>query len=174
MSGSVHAAAPPARALVVGIGNPDRGDDGAGRLVARRLAGRLPPNVQVTEQGGDVLALLEMWSGFDTVVLIDAAATLANPGRVHRLEPASRPLPRELALGSTHAFGIAEAVELARSLGMLPARLVVYAVEGESFQIGASLSPSVAAAVEEVVERVVAEFDTAAQFGPLVEGRAHA
>jgi hypothetical protein len=36
-------------------------------------------------------------------------------------------LPPEFALSSTHAFGIVDAVCLARTLGLLPRRLFVYA-----------------------------------------------
>lgn len=47
--------------LLVGIGNPDRGDDGVGPLVARQLLGRVPPNVAIIERTGDALALIEDW-----------------------------------------------------------------------------------------------------------------
>ena len=81
----------------------------------------------------------------------------AEPGRIHRLDLAAGPLPGEVARSSTHAFGVAEAVELARSLGRLPRCLVAYLVEGENFAVGAPLSPVVAKAVDEVVERIVVE-----------------
>jgi hydrogenase maturation protease len=48
---------------------------------------------------------------------------------------------------STHALGVAEAIELARALGRLPARLEVYAIEGARFTAGAGLSPAVEQAV---------------------------
>ena len=40
------------RALVIGIGNLLRGDDGVGRFVAQRLAGRNIPGVRVLEHEG--------------------------------------------------------------------------------------------------------------------------
>ena len=58
---------------------------------------------------------------------------------------------------NSHALGVAETVELARSLGRLPRCLVAYLVEGERFTTGAPLSPAVAGAVEDVAERVVLE-----------------
>ena len=146
------------RPLVIGIGNPDRGDDGAGIAVARHLAGA--PGLRVIEKAGDTLALLDAWAGAERVFLVDAAAAEGMPGRVHRLDGAV-PLPRDLALGSTHAFGLAETVELARTLGALPARLVVYAIEGERFAPGAGLSPAVSAAAMAVAERIVAEAEAA-------------
>ncbi len=58
---------------------------------------------------------------------------------------------------STHSFGVAEAVELARALGRLPARIVVFGIEGRDFAQGEGLSPDVDAAVDEVVRRVTEE-----------------
>src|SRR3974390_844961 len=123
--------------LVVGVGNPDRGDDAVGPLVVRRLAGRVPPGVTLVERNGDVLALIDDWAGRDAVVLVDASAPGSMPGQVRRMKLAGDELPTDLAQASTHAFGVAEAVGLARALGMMPARVVVYAVEGENFAAGA-------------------------------------
>ena len=57
-------------------------------------------------------------------------------GTIHRLDASERELPAELFRASTHHVGLAEAVELARALGRLPARTVIYGIEGESFEIG--------------------------------------
>ena len=60
---------------------------------------------------------------------------------------------------STHGLGLAEAIELGRALGRLPARLVVYAIEGQGYATGAPLSPPVARAAEEVVGELRARFE---------------
>jgi len=143
--------------LVVGIGNPDRGDDGFGPAVARRLQARLPTGTRVAECHGDVLGLIDQWRSFAAVVAVDAAAPIDRPGRIHRYDLADAPLPAGLAACSTHAFGLADAVELARHLGRLPARCIAYIVEGERFDIAAPLSGAVAAAVEPVAQRILAE-----------------
>lgn len=145
------------RALVIGLGNPDRGDDAVGLHVARLVAALDLPDVVVEEALGDTLELLDRWAGPASVVLADAAAPIATPGRIHRLDPLAGPLPRDLALGSTHAFGLAEAVELARTLGLLPRRMTIYAIEASCFDPGAALSPAVAAAVAAVAARIAAE-----------------
>lgn len=147
------------RALVIGIGNPDRGDDSIGPLVTRRLVGRAPPDVTIIERAGDALALIEDWAGYETVILIDAAAPGATPGRIHRIDLLTTQLPADMPFASTHAFGVGNAVGLARTLGLLPRCLVVYAIEGVNFEPGAHLSPNIAAAVEEVVTQVIAELD---------------
>jgi hydrogenase maturation protease len=134
---------------VIGLGNPDRGDDGAGRAVARWLAGRLPPGVEILERGGEAADLLACLEGAAAVYLVDASALAGAPGRVRRFDAAAAPLPAQSFAFSTHGLGLAEAVELARALGSLPPRCVVYAIEGRDFAPGAPLSPAVAAAVAE-------------------------
>ena len=146
--------------LVIGVGNPDRGDDGLGPLVVRRLAEMELPGVTIIERSGDGLALIEDWGGYDAVVLIDAAAPVGVPGRIHRLDLAGEELPVEFSRASTHAFGVAEAVRLARTLGRLPARAIVYAVEAVNFDAGAGLSAEVAAAVPALLTHLAAELRT--------------
>jgi hydrogenase maturation protease len=144
-------------ALVAGIGNEDRGDDGFGPAVVRRLRGRVPSMVEIVERSGDLLALIEDWGGFPFAVIVDAMAPIGEPGRIHRVDLTKNPLPIRFAPRSSHAFGVAETVELARSLGRLPARLVAYLVEGEQFEPGEPLSPMVAHTVEEVSEQIMTE-----------------
>lgn len=150
--------------LVIGIGNPDCGDDGVGSAVARSLARRLT-EAEVIVRSGDMLALLEDWWGRDFVVLIDASAKGSHPGRVHRIDLAEGKLPRDALPSSTHALGAADVFALASTLDMCPGRIVVYTVEGASFAPGTGLSPAVADAVECVSERIVAEFAQARATG---------
>ena len=143
--------------LVVAIGNPDRGDDGFGPAVAQRLRGRVPPTVRILERSGDALALIEDWNSSPPVIIVDAMTPITKPGRVHRLDLTHSPLPVGCSPRSSHAFGVAETVELARSLGRLPQCLLAYVVEGEQFGTGAPLSLVVAEAVGDVADRIVSE-----------------
>jgi hydrogenase maturation protease len=128
-----------------------------GLLVARRLRAALPEEVAVLEQEGEPTGLIETWEGAEAAWLVDAASSGAPPGTVHRLEAGERPLPAELFRASTHHVGLAEAVELARALGRLPKRVIVYGIEGASFSAGDVLSPEVEAAAAQVVDAVKAE-----------------
>jgi hydrogenase maturation protease len=148
---------PAAKRLVVGIGNPDRGDDGIGLLIVRQLVGYVAPDVTVIERSGDALALIDDWAGHDAVILVDAAASGAAPGSIHRIDLLQDELAADLSLSSTHAFGVVDAIGLARALDKLPDRLIAYAVEGADFNPGASVSPEVAAAISAVVGRIAAE-----------------
>ena len=103
---------------------------------------------------GEPVGLIEDWTGADTVILVDAVSSGAVAGTVHRLDPLSEPIPAALSQGSTHAFGLAETIELARTLDRLPPRLTVYGIEGERFAAGQRLSPPVSAAVDAVREEL--------------------
>ncbi len=143
--------------IVLGVGNADRGDDAAGPAVARNLRSLLHPSIQIVEHGGEVTALIGQMEGAKRVFLIDACVSGARPGTIHRFDVSVAPLPA-VALGlSSHGFGVAAAVELARALGQLPRQCIIYAIEAASFEIGAPLSPSVAAGIVEVARRVLAE-----------------
>jgi hydrogenase maturation protease len=174
--------AAPRNVLVIGLGNPERGDDGVGPLVAKKLAALLPADVAVASPSGDVLNLITTWAGFDAVICIDAAAALSAPGRIHRFDLAASELPGELASISTHAsshasshsFGLAEAIGLARALQQAPRDIVIYAIEGASFAVGAPITPEVAAAAVEVTGRVAAEVGRLRRNSPTNEPRSSA
>jgi hydrogenase maturation protease len=142
--------------LIIGVGNEYRGDDAVGLIVARRLKERLAGSAIVIEQSGDGAALMEAWLGAETVIVIDAMMSGAAPGTVRRLDASARPIPKSYFRCSTHAFGVAEAIELARALGNFPQRLVVYGIEGKNFAAGVGLSAEVVKAAGETVRQALA------------------
>jgi len=143
----------PSLPLIIGIGNEYRCDDAAGLIVARRLKERLAGSFTVLEQSGDGAALMEAWQGAETVIIIDAVMSGAAPGTIHRFDASAQPLPKDAFRCSTHAFGVAEAIELSRALSELPQSLVVYGIEGKKFAAGVGLSSEVEKAVGEVARR---------------------
>ena len=143
--------------LVVGIGNPDCADDGIGALVVRDLRSHVPAGITLAARTGDVLDLIEDWVGYEAVILVDAATGNAEPGHIHRIDLLNDTLPASLARASTHAFGVGEAIGLARTLGLLPSRVIIYGIEGANFDPGAAMSPKVIEAARIVAGRVIAE-----------------
>lgn len=138
----------PCRRLIVGIGNPDRGDDGVGRLVARLLADMSLPDVAVIEHGGEAASLINAIEGSEMAVLVDACVSGAPVGTVHRIDAHREDLP-DMQFGlSTHDFGLSSAIALGRSLGILPPRCVIYAIEAGQFEPGERLSKEVCAAAD--------------------------
>ena len=140
--------------LVIGVGNRFRGDDGAGPATAERLGSK---EIEAIEYAGDGTQLMTLWEGVDRVVIVDAMRTRNAPGTVRRFDAVHERLDQGLFAQFSHEIGVAEGVELARTLGRLPARLSVYGIEGSRFELGETLSPEVARAVEETVRRITAE-----------------
>ena len=142
--------------VIIGIGNPSRGDDGAGRAVLARLRGRLGATATLIEHDGEVTGLLALLQGARHVTLIDACLSGAPPGTILRLD-AARPLSAAVRTHSTHGLGLGPAVEVARALHTLPPRCIVYLVEGAAFGLGVCLSAPVQAAVERLAARLLGE-----------------
>lgn len=148
--------------LVIGAGNDCRQDDGFGIAVARLLASRRLEGVEVLElsgEGGSILAALE---NREQVYLVDAVRSGGEPGELHRLDAVSETVPASFFHYSSHDFAVAEALEMARVLGRLPAVVVVYGVEGERFDHGIGLSAPVRAQVQEVADRIQGEITASA------------
>lgn len=136
---------------IIVCGNRERVDDGAGVRVGERLR---ELGMEVDVQSGEALSLIEAWVGHDDVVLVDSVMTGSPPGTVHIWEnPPGLPSLRSPA--SSHGFGVAEAIELARALGRLPRRLHIFGIEGEDFRLGQNLSPRQQSAVNQVVRLIV-------------------
>lgn len=145
------------KVLCIGVGNELRGDDVVGRLAVRLLRYQPLPDTTFIEATGEGAALMEAWAGADTVFLIDAVSAGQPSGTIYRFLAHSQSLPAQFFSYSTHAFSVAEAVEMARVLGQLPAHFVIYGIEGENFEAGASITPSVEKAVHEVIRQISAE-----------------
>ncbi len=162
--------------LVVGLGSAGRGDDAVGPIVASGVAGLGLPCVDVIAHA-DPTGLIETWSAYTAVVVVDAVRTGKAPGTVLVLEAgaevgvlAEHDWNRS-GRGGTQVLGLASAIELGRALGMVPERLVLVGVEAERTDPGAGMSPRVLAAldrVQEVVVRLVAQPAPAAPAPPAV------
>lgn len=142
------------KTLLIGIGNEYRRDDAVGLIVARRVQKKALTTITVREASGDGAALIEAWKETQTVILVDAVGSGAEVGTIHRIEAHQQSLPTKFFHYSTHAFSVAEAIELARALNQLPPRLIVYGIEGKNFAAGVGLSPEVNEAAQKVVDGV--------------------
>jgi hydrogenase maturation protease len=126
------------------------------------VAGRLrAAGARVLDCADDPTRLLGLWDGLDAVVVVDAVRSGAPAGTLHRLDAGDGPLPRDLGLASTHAMGIADALELGRALGRAPRRVVVLGIEGASFGMGEEMTPAVAAELDGLVASVLRELEGA-------------
>jgi hydrogenase maturation protease len=151
------------RTLVIGVGNDYARDDAAGLLVARTLRERVRNDMTVVECTGDGVSIMEAWKDVGAAIVIDAVHSGAEVGTIYRFDARQTPLPARPFRGSTHAFGLYEAVELGRSLNQLPPRLIVYGIEGQNFTVGSEVSAAVLRAVGEVAQSVLHDVEAPQQ-----------
>ncbi|HET8657731.1 MAG TPA: hydrogenase maturation protease [Micromonosporaceae bacterium] len=153
--------------IVIGVGNPYRRDDGVGPAVVELLREQGVPGAFLATSLGETDQLIDLWDGTSLAIVVDAVrAVPAHPGRVHRLAVPRGGGERARA-ASSHGIDLGEAVELARELGRLPERLVLYAVEVDDLGHGVGLTPAVRHAAQRLAEdiAVVARATEQAQAG---------
>jgi hydrogenase maturation protease len=141
---------------VIGVGNPYRRDDGAGPAVIAGLRRHRLPTVELAECDGEPTRLIDLWSGADLALVVDAVRSGAPPGTIHRRSLRHPSLGRAGGAAS-HAVDLGDAVALAAALDRLPARMLLYLVEAEDTSTGVGLTPAVGAAVAELVEEIAEE-----------------
>lgn len=130
--------------LVIGVGNADCGDDAVGSGLIDELDRSGIGTVETVRSTGEPSQLIELFDGRPAVFLIDAVEVIKTPGRIHRFDVSDRELPAEFIQPySTHGMGVHQAIELARAIGSLPPKSIVYAVEGVRFEPGATMTPKV-------------------------------
>jgi hydrogenase maturation protease len=148
------------KTVIVGCGNPVRGDDGVGPRLIRYLWERgLPPHVKLVDGGTSGIDVIFHMESADEVVIIDACYTGEKPGTVFRV-PAEdvEELPsREEA--NLHSIKWYHAIALAKHLlnGKYPKSISVYLIEGKNFGIGETLSEEVENAMKELAEYIMKE-----------------
>ncbi|OBF47175.1 peptidase M52 [Mycobacterium sp. 852002-50816_SCH5313054-b] len=142
-------------AVVIGLGNRYRRDDGVGIVVADQLD-RLGLNgVRVVTDIMEPMSLLEAWSGAGLAVVIDGAVGRPPaPGRVRRCALSDVTAGDRL---SSHGIDLVRTHALGDALGRVPGELVLLTVEVADTGHGAGLTPPVARAVAEVVNMALAE-----------------
>lgn len=151
---------PAARVLVIGIGNPLRGDDGVGGRVIAELRDRraahaagLPARVEIVEAYAPGPELLPWLDGAAGAVIVDATLAAGAPGTVTvwRDDEAVGGRGRQ---GDRGVDDLLTAARLARSL---PPAVSLVGVEAESLEPGLALSPVVEAALPAAVAATIAE-----------------
>ena len=148
--------------LVLGLGNDLMGDDGVGPELVRALGEdpRLPPDVEVSCGGTDLLGCLPLLRGRTRIVLVDAAEG-ARAGEVIELdawgEAASAPAGEAPGAGGAHSLSVPASLAVLRcaepELAATELRLVALTVQ--SVAAGAGLSPELRRRVPALVDHVL-------------------
>lgn len=143
-----------AKILIIGIGNRYRGDDGLGCFIADELKKQVTHDVEVIEHNGDPASLIDLWQGRSQVILIDAISSGTEIGTIHDFDLHQQALPDTFRNYSTHALGVAEAVELARALGKLPSH-IIFGIEAENFKADTHQSTQLQQAMKALQDKVL-------------------
>jgi hydrogenase maturation protease len=144
--------------LVIGVGNPLRGDDGVGVRVAEVLAEpTLPQDVTVVDGGTQGLGLASLMGGHRRVILVDAVDMGQEPGSFARFTPEEARLLGDAARLSIHGAGLRDALLLAQALGMLPEEVVIFGVQPARIEWEDALSPEVEAGLPILIEAIMKE-----------------
>ena len=108
--------------LVIGLGNPLRGDDGFGVLVARQLLDRNDIDCQILH--GNATEILAAWHDYARVLILDAMDIKGEaPGTLRDIDLTKEALPARFFTSSSHGMGIYEALELGKVLDDCPQEL---------------------------------------------------
>ncbi len=148
------------KTVILGLGNTLLSDDGAGVLAARRLQTVIgkADDVDVVESGWGGFRIIDLLSGYDRAIIIDAIKTGLQPvGYIHRVD--GRELVHSVRMVSFHDINFATALEFAREMGIpMPGNVTVYAIEvAETEVFSEFITPGVRRAIEECVRQVLDE-----------------
>jgi hydrogenase maturation protease len=147
--------------LVVGCGNLLRGDDGVGPILVRHLWERgMPDGLRLVDGGTAGMDVAFQMRGAERVVIVDASATGAAPGTVYRVPGAELAELPPLEGLHTHSFRWDHAIAFARwaLADSCPSDITVFLIEAANVAMGADLSPEVAAAMEQVIDIIEADY----------------
>ncbi|MCK5201195.1 MAG: hydrogenase maturation protease [Spirochaetales bacterium] len=145
--------------LILGVGNPLRRDDGIGPAVIqllekKRSSYEIPSNVELIDGGTDGLGLIEYLKDYKKVIIIDAVESGVAPGTIKVFTPEEAVLNINSDSLSTHGFGIAELIKLAKELDINP-KLVIVGVQPGDVSYGEGLSDILSLKMEEAAKVVV-------------------
>ncbi len=144
---------------IIGCGNPNRRDDGAGVTVVRRLRdllrNGLPPDIRIFDAGTAGMDVMFQARGSRALILVDACRSGSEPGAVFEVpgeELAAQPTPSF----NLHDFRWDHALFAGRQIygDDFPGDVSVYLIEAASLELGIGLSPEVERAVETVVGKL--------------------
>lgn len=145
--------------LVIGCGNLLRGDDAVGPVLVRRMWDRgVPDGVRCADGGTGGIDVAFQMRGVPHVILVDACSSGSEPGTLFEVSGHEVENLAPLTEINLHGFRWDHAIAFARWLlkDEYPERVTAYLIEGAWYEIGEGLSPAVDAAVDHLVDRLLA------------------
>jgi hydrogenase maturation protease len=147
------------RTLILGLGNTILSDDGVGCRVAMALKDKLnSPDVDIMEASIAGLDFLDLLTGYDRTIIIDAIQTeKGTPGQIYRFGPDILASTRHAS--TPHDVNLATALELGKRLNMkLPHQIIIFAIEVKDVtSFSEECTPEVMKAIPACVKMVLQE-----------------
>lgn len=150
---------PPARILVLGIGNVLWADEGFGVRCVEHLAGNwaLPGTVHLMDGGTQGLYLLPFLEDCDALIVFDAVDYGLAPGTMKVVENDEVPAFLGARKMSLHQTGFQDVIATAQLMGYCPARMLLIGVQPVELEdFGGGLRPLTAARIEPAVDIALA------------------
>ncbi len=142
--------------MILGVGNPLMGDDGAGvRAVELLSQCQLPDHVMVEEIGTPGWGLGAWFEDQTSVVLIDAVQMDLRPGDWQKIDLRDSRFYLPESIFSLHQMDLACGLSLAQELDLIPPNLTLYGIEPANLTPGSALSPEVESSLTELVNSIV-------------------
>lgn len=147
------------KTLVVGLGNPLMTDEGVGPLLVERLREKAgeATDCDFLDLGVAGLTVLHAMRGYERVIFIDCAFMDEAPGTLRRFTPDEAHSRKERFRMTLHGQDLMETLELARELGELPERVVLFGIQPQSVEPGQELSPALASSIDDYLETILQE-----------------
>ena len=143
--------------VVVGCGNSNRGDDGAGPHVIGALKARgLEQNgVRLFDAGTDGMATMFAARGCRTLIIVDASRSNSEPGAIFEVPGSELELSYKPSL-NLHDFRWDHALSAGKQIFRedFPSDVMVLLIEAQTVELGVGLSTAVSAAVVKVTDRI--------------------
>lgn len=145
--------------VIVGIGNPYRGDDAAGWAVIDGLMEKVGSGIKLVKLRGDIAELIDIFAQYKTVYLVDACRINASKGAWQRIDAQKQSIIEANPQTSTHGFSVSQAISLAKNLDQFPNKLILYLISGDNYTICDRVSSSVHKSIELVIKAILNEKD---------------
>ena len=150
------------RTAIIGIGNPVMADDGIGPRLVSELEGAAR-EVDLIDMGTGGMQLVHVLARYDSVLIIDSADMGLAPGEHRVFMPEEVVSLKETRAYSLHDWDLMRSIEISRSLGEAPEKILIFAVQPESLQMEEGLSSVVENGIPAFLEEVSRALDTLKQ-----------
>jgi hydrogenase maturation protease len=157
------------KTVLVGVGQSLRSDDGAGIAAVQSWQSRYPVSMELQNLRVEIeqlpgLALLDLIHDAEAAIIVDTVHSDSPAGTIHQVT-LNQLSGFTSGSNTAHGWGVAETLALGHKLypETLPAKIILLGIEGERFDPGDTLSPSVqrnlptlVELIEENIQRLIA------------------